>query len=307
MIVQLAALPVDDDYRAPLGSIHPLWRERDETEWLERHGGDVRVLISHSMKRVGAEILDRLPRLGLIANFGAGLDNIDLYLAQQRGVAVTHTPDAVTEDVADLAMTLALSSLRRVAAGDRFVRAGSWGLHSFGLGRSASGLKLGLFGYGRIGQAIARRAEAYGMQIGYVARARRDSPHIYFADLSGLATWSDILIVAASGGAETANVIDARILRALGEGGHLVNVARGSLVDERALYEALRTNVIAGAACDVFADEPHVSEDLRSLPNLIATPHIGSATVEARRRMADEVYSNVRAFLDGKPLRDRVV
>jgi lactate dehydrogenase-like 2-hydroxyacid dehydrogenase len=235
-----------------------------------------------------------------------GLDAIDLVAARDAGVRVTYTPGLLTGDVADLAMLLILSALRRHVEGHELVKSGRWEAERPALGRSPSRKKLGIFGFGRIGSAVAERAAMFGMEIGYCAREAKPVPHIRFPDIAGLAQWSDILLLSAPGGVETDRIVDGAVLEALGPAGLLVNVGRGSLVDEEALAEALHAGRIGGAALDVFAREPHVPERLLSAPNLTLSPHIGSATIETRRAMADQAFGNAASFLAGRPLRDEV-
>jgi lactate dehydrogenase-like 2-hydroxyacid dehydrogenase len=252
-----------------------------------------------------ADLWTSLPNLGLIASFGVGLDRIDLNEAKRRHVRVTYTPDTLTDDVADLAIGLILASLRKICAGDRFVRTGQWSAQPFVFGRSLKGRKLGILGLGRIGSAIARRAAGFGPQIAYHGRNQKhDVAYTYYANVEELAAFSDILCVCTPGGVETRHLIDAGVLSALGRDGYLINISRGSAVDEGALIEALRTHAIAGAALDVFENEPAINLGFLTLDNAVLTPHLGSATSDTRTRMADEVFANVQAFLDGRPLSD---
>jgi hydroxypyruvate reductase len=205
--------------------------------------------------------------------------------------------------VADLAILLMLAAARQLPAADRYVRAGSWPNGPMPLARKMSGARIGIVGMGRIGQAIAQRAAAFGMRIGYTARsAKPDVSHAYFATPKALAAQSDFLVVITPGGAATRKLINADVLAALGPQGYLVNVARGSVVDEAALIEALRTGTIAGAGLDVFEAEPNVPEALREMDNVVLTPHIGSATGQTRKAMADLALANLNAKFSGAPL-----
>jgi hydroxypyruvate reductase len=238
--------------------------------------------------RVGAELLAQLPALKIIAVMG---------------VVVTHTPGVLNDDVADLAIALMLTLSRQIARADRFVRAGQWSGGPLPLGRKVSGARLGIVGMGRIGQAIAHRATAFDMAIAYTARsAKTELPYNYHPSPAALAAQSDFLVVITPGGAGTRKLIDAQVLKALGAQGCLINVARGSVVDETALVEALRGGVIAGAALDVFEDEPNVPQALREMDNVVLTPHIGSATAQTRRAMAELAFANLDAQLSGRPL-----
>jgi len=218
-------------------------------------------------------------------------------------VMVTHTPAVLNDDVADLALSLMLAWARQIPRADRFVRAGEWPKGPLALGRKLSGARLGIVGMGRIGQAIAQRAAAFHMTIAYTARSPRPAlPHAYLPSAAALAAQSDYLVVITPGGAATKHLIDAAVLAALGPNGCLVNVARGSVVDEAALVEALRSGAIAGAALDVFEAEPNVPAALREMDNVVLTPHIGSATAQTRRAMAELAFANLDAKLSGRPV-----
>jgi hydroxypyruvate reductase len=223
--------------------------------------------------------------------------------AKARGIPVTHTPDVLNEDVADLALALMLGISRQLVRADHHVRSGAWTRGPLELGRKMSGARLGLVGIGRIGQGIARRAAAFGMEVAYTARhAHPELPYAFFPDATAVAEQSDYLVVITPGGEATRRLIDAKVLRALGPEGILVNVSRGSVVDEAALIEALESRSIAGAALDVFETEPAVPERLRQLPNVLLSPHIGSGTHATRQAMADLVVANLGAHFAGQPL-----
>lgn len=253
---------------------------------------------------VDAGLIARLPALEIIAINGVGYDGIDLDAAKTRGVRVTNTPDVLTDDVADLAIGLWLAVERRIAANDAAVRDGGWNVP---LARRASGRKIGIFGLGRIGHAIARRAEPFGGEILYTARSEKPVAWRFLPDIEALAAACDVLILAAPGGAGTQGIVDAAVLAALGSEGVLVNVARGSLVDQAALIAALEARGIAGAGLDVFADEPAVPDALKTMPNVVLSPHQGSATVETRGAMAALVLANLDAQLAGAPLPSAVI
>lgn len=253
--------------------------------------------------RVDDAFMAALPALRVISVMGVGYDGIDTAAAVRRGIQVTHTPDVLNDEVADTAIGLMLCAARQLPAADRYVRAGQWLKGAMPLQRRMSCARLGIVGMGRIGKAIAHRAEAFGMSIAYTARGpKADLPYRYFDDAASLAAQSDFLVVITPGGAGTRKLIDATVLKALGPKGILVNVARGSVVDEAALIEALRDGVIGGAALDVFEDEPRVPQALIEMPQVVLTPHIGSATRETRQAMCDLAVGNLRAFFDGQPL-----
>jgi hydroxypyruvate reductase len=262
----------------------------------------VRGIAASGESKVGAELIARLPALEIISVFGVGYDGIDVAAAKARGVVVTHTPDVLDDEVADLAIALMLAAARQLPAADRYVRDGHWPDGPMPLARKVSGARLGLVGMGRIGQAIARRASAFGMAIAYTARGVKPQlPYRFVATPVALAAESDFLVVITPGGAATRHLIGAAVLAALGAKGTLVNVARGSVVDETALVDALERGVIGGAALDVFEREPHVPERLRALPHVVLTPHIGSATRATRQAMADGAFANLKAHFDGVP------
>ena len=245
----------------------------------------------------------RLPALEIISIMGVGYDGVDVAAAKARGVMVGHTPDVLNDDVADLALALMLNIARRIPQADAYVRAGQWPAGPMPLARKMSGTRLGVVGMGRIGQAIAQRALAFGMSVAYTARsAKADLPFAFHATPQALAAASDFLVVITPGGAATRKLIDAEVLRALGPAGYLINVARGSVVDEAALIAALQQGTIAGAALDVFENEPQVPEALRALDNVVLVPHIGSATVQTRHAMAARAFANLEAHFAGRPL-----
>lgn len=263
----------------------------------------IRAIQASGESKVDAGLIAQLPALEVISVMGVGYDGIDVAAAKARNVVVTHTPDVLNDDVADLAIALMLAWSRQMTRADRFVRAGEWANGPLPLGRKFSGARLGIVGMGRIGQAIAYRAAAFGMTIAYTARsAKPDLPHTYYSSAAALAAVSDYLVLITPGGAATRKLVDADVLRALGPQGCVVNVARGSVIDESALIEALRAGTIAGAALDVFEAEPTVPQALREMDNVVMTPHIGSATAQTRRAMADLAFDNLDAKLSGKPV-----
>lgn len=263
----------------------------------------IRAIAASGESKVDADLIAQLPKLEIISVMGVGYDGIDVAAAKARGAVVTHTPNVLNDDVADLAIGLMLSAARQLPAADRYVRAGSWSNGPMPLARKMSGARLGLVGMGRIGQAIAHRAAAFGMSIAYTARnARPALPFKYVASATALAAECDYLVVITPGGAGTRKLINAEVLAALGTKGILVNVARGSVVDETALIDALERGVIGGAGLDVFESEPNVPERLRALPHVVLAPHIGSATTQTRQAMADLAFGNLREHFAGKAL-----
>jgi lactate dehydrogenase-like 2-hydroxyacid dehydrogenase len=286
---------------------HAVWSLPEPDKRIDEVASRVRGIATSGHRGASAALMDRLPKLEIISCFGVGVDAIDLKAAQQRGIAVTNTPDVLTDAVAELAIGLMLASARQIAAGDRFVRAGKWLDGPLPLAIKVTGARLGILGMGRIGCAIAEAARAFGMTIGYHGPRRKDVPHRYYEDLAALADDSDFLIVACPGGPSTARLVDARVLKALGPAGTLVNVSRGSVVDEPALIAALQDGSLGAAALDVFADEPRVPAALRAMENVVLSPHAGSATHATRGAMGQLVVDNLHAHFAGKPLLTRVV
>jgi lactate dehydrogenase-like 2-hydroxyacid dehydrogenase len=263
----------------------------------------IRAIAGSGDSKVSAALIDQLPALEIISVMGVGYDGIDVIAAKARGVVVTHTPGVLNDDVADLAIALMLGWARQLGRADRFVRAGEWTKGPLPLGRKVSGARLGLVGMGRIGQAIAHRATAFGMSIAYTTRtARTDLPYRHLPSAAALAAESDYLVLITPGGAGTYKLVNAEVLKALGPQGCVVNVARGSVIDESALIEALQAGTIAGAALDVFENEPNVPQALREMDNVLLAPHIGSATAQTRHAMADLAFHNLQARLSGRPL-----
>jgi hydroxypyruvate reductase len=263
----------------------------------------IRAICGSGESKVGADLIAQLPALEIVSIMGVGYDGVDVAACKARGVVVAHTPDVLNDDVADLAIALALNIARRIPQADRHVRAGLWPQGPMPLATKFSGARMGIVGMGRIGQAIAQRALAFGMTIGYTARSAKPAlPHAFHPTPRALAAASDFLVVITPGGAGTKKLIDASVLEALGPKGYLINVARGSVVDEAALIDALQRKAIAGAALDVFENEPNVPEALRALDNVVLVPHIGSATQATRQAMADRAFANLQAHFAGRPL-----
>lgn len=268
-------------------------------------GPGIRAAVTGAAVGIDAATIDALPDLGLIAVCAVGYDRTDVAHAHARGVAVTNTPDVLTDDTADMAVALMHAVFRRVPQYDRYIRAGEWVTKGEPpLARKLTGRRIGILGLGRIGGAIARRCEPFAGEIAYHSRRPvEDAPYRYAADARALAASVDILAIAAAGGPESAGLVDAGVLDALGPDGVLINIARGSVVDEAALITALAEGRLGAAGLDVFAHEPQVPEALLAMDNVVLAPHQGSATVETRRAMADLVVANLEAFFAGEPLR----
>lgn len=289
-------------------TIHQL--SMDKSTWLEQAkpvAGRVRFVQTTGFSGCPSALMAALPKLEIVGCMGVGVDAIDLAQAKQRGIAVTNTPEVLNDDVADLAIALLLMTARHLGLSERYVRDGRWKkLGNQALATKVSGKRLGIVGMGRIGKVIAKRAQAFDMDISYHARHSADVPFRHFPDILAMARAIDFMIVIVPGGPATKNLINAAVIEALGPKAIFVNVSRGSVVDEPALVTALVNGKLAGAGLDVFADEPNVPEALLKLDNVVLTPHVGSGTQETRGAMADLVVNNLRAHLDGKPLLTRV-
>lgn len=274
----------------------------DLASWGDTHGSKIKAVITSGALGTEIEVLERLPNLQVVTSFGVGYDPIDIDYLTERGIPVSNTPDVLNNAVAETALALMLGLTRRIPEADRFVRKGAWPTGKFPLGRQLTGKTCGIVGLGKIGKTIAKRAEAFEMQIAYYRRgeAYRDVNYPHYSDLAELAKASDYLVLIVPGGAQTQHLVNRDILQALGKDSYLINVARGSVVDEKALIAALQAGEIAGAALDVFEDEPNVPAELLAMDNVVLAPHIGSGTHETRQAMADLVFANLQQyFADG--------
>nr|WP_312969835.1 2-hydroxyacid dehydrogenase [Pseudomonas sp.] len=273
-----------------------LWEQKD---FIAEHGAEVDIVVTSARYGCSAEQLAQMPNLKAICSFGVGHDSIAVEQARARGIPISTTPEVLNECVADTAIGLIIDTARQFAASDQHVRQGNWLKGQYPLTRKVSGKKLGIVGFGRIGKEIAKRAAGFDMDIRY--HNRRPDPSAdygYEADLKALANWADFLVLACPGGASTHHLIDAEVLAALGAEGILVNISRGSVVDEPALVAALQAGTLGGAGLDVFEDEPRVPEALFAMPNVVLLPHVGSATEETRLAMENLVFDNLDAFIE---------
>ncbi|ACI57766.1 D-3-phosphoglycerate dehydrogenase [Rhizobium leguminosarum] len=288
--------------------VHRLWEAADRQELIARVGMDIRAIATRGELGASAELMKQLPKLEIVSCYGVGTDAIDLSYARANGIRVTNTPDVLTEDVADIAIGLLLATARQIPQADVFVRASQWGNVVMPLVTRVSGKKVGLAGMGRIGKAIAKRAAAFGCDISYFARNKdTDVAYAYQPDLVALADWADFLIVIVPGGQGTMKIINADVLKALGPNGMLINVSRGTTVDEEALIAALQDGTIQAAGLDVFLNEPKIDARFLALQNVVLQPHHGSGTVETRKAMGQLVRDNLAAHFAGSPLPTPVV
>lgn len=307
-ILQVGPLPpVAEDPLHQEFSVLRLPEEGGEA-FLSECSAQVKVVVTSSLSGVSGALMRKLPDLQAVINFGVGYETTDVDTGKELGIAVSNTPDVLTDCVADLAVGLLIDTTRGMTASDRFVRRGEWSQRQYPLGSRISGKHVGIVGMGRIGQAIAKRMAAFGSTIAYHSRTPVGAlAYPWYESLIDLASESDFLVVAVAGGPATAGLVSREVLLALGPAGYLVNIARGSVVDEDALVDALVQNSIAGAGLDVFAHEPYVPEELYDLDNVVLTPHLGSATTETREDMANLFLGNLRQFMDQGTLKTPVV
>ena len=266
----------------------------------------IRAMITAGGTALGADAMDMLPKLGAIVCYGTGYDGVDLAAAAKRNIAVGNSPGANAASVADIALTLMLAAVRRLPVLDQYVRSGDWaGAKPSPMMRPQNGMlgrKVGVYGMGEIGQKIAARVAAFETEVGYFSRSKRDVPYRYFDSLESLADWCSVLMIAVRAGEDTRHAVNADILKRLGEDGYVVNIARGSVIDQPALIAALTDKVIAGAGLDVYTKEPHAPDALTEFPNVVLTPHTGGHTLESHVAMQDCVLANLNAYFAGKPL-----
>jgi lactate dehydrogenase-like 2-hydroxyacid dehydrogenase len=295
--------PLEENY-----DIHKLWAAVDKSAFIASHADKVRAIATRGELGANSELIGKLPKLEIISCYGVGIDAIDLVAAKSRGIRVTNTPDVLTEDVADIALGLLISVARKIPQADTYVRDGSWQKANMPLVTRFHGKRLGIIGMGRVGAAVARRAVGFAMKISYFDTRRRDDlSYTYEGSILTLAKNSDFLVATVAGGSSTTRLIDAKVFEALGAKGYFVNVARGSVVDEPALLDALMGNKIAGAGLDVFWNEPNIDAKFLILPNVVLQPHHASGTVETRKAMGQLVRDNLAAHFSGQKLLTQVV
>jgi len=285
-----------------------LFHEDDPEAVIQDCKDDVVAINCTMDHKITDKIIAALPNLEIIATYSVGFDHIDLESAKKHGVKVTNTPKVLAAETADTGMALLLATARRIVEADMYVRVGKWLTSDMPLGTSLANKRIGIVGLGDIGSKVARRCEAFDMEVVYHGRhEQKDKPYKYYADVVEMAKDCDFLMLCCPGGAATANLVDIHVLEALGPEGILINIARGSVVDEPALVEALQNGTIAAAGLDVFAKEPHVPVEYISMDNVVLLPHIGSATLETRTKMGQLVIDNILAHFDGKPLLTEVI
>jgi hydroxypyruvate reductase len=282
---------------------HRYWTAPDKAALMKQLAPDCKIVVTSGSRGIGAADMAQLPKLELVACFGVGTDAIDLAHAKAHRIAVTNTPDVLTEDVADLAVSLILASIRRVVQADQYVRQGRWLKGNMALTQSMQGRQIGIVGLGRIGQSIAKRCVAFNTSIAYFGpRKKSELPYRHFDSVVALAQWADVLVAACPGGPATRNIISRDVLTALGAEGLFVNISRGSVVDQQALIEMLSSGQLGAAGLDVYNDEPNVPEALFSLDNVVLQPHQASATTSTRAAMGQLVLDNMSNYLAGKAL-----
>lgn len=301
-IIQIGSLTGSPTANAELAEryeVLELWKAQDPITFLHEQAQDVEVIATSAVMGCKAEVIAALPKLKAICSWGVGYDTINVEAAHARNVLVSNTPDVLNDCVADLAWGLMLACARNITWGDRFVRANDWENKKpmITLGTRVSGKKLGVVGLGRIGEAIARRGLGFDMDVAYHNRnPRNDVTYAYKSSLVELAAWSDFLVIATVGGASTKHLINEAVMRALGRKGMLINIARGSVIDEQAMVKLLSEGALGGAGLDVFEHEPKVPDALKSMNNVVLMPHVASATNETRRAMLDCLLQNLESF-----------
>lgn len=302
----LVLCPITDVMRDRLGAafdMHMLPKGHDPNGWLDENADQIGYVLTDGHIGISRDLLDRLPNVEIISSYGVGYDGVDVAAATARRVPVCHTPNVLNDEVATTALMLYLACWRNLEAEMANARSGGWAkTGALPLPRSGDKRTIGILGLGRIGKAIAAKLAPFGPTILYYGRTKQDVPFEYFDDLTAMATACDTLICVAPGDASTHHLINRDVINAIGRNGYLINVGRGSTVDETALIAALEVGDLGGAGLDVFEHEPHIPDALRTMPNVVMTPHIGSATVETRRAMGDLAIDNLIAYKDGQPL-----
>jgi lactate dehydrogenase-like 2-hydroxyacid dehydrogenase len=301
VLIPAPAMPLIMEGVETAFTAHRLWEQADPAAFIARQGGAIRAIAGGAKNRMDGDWLKQFPKLEFVANFGVGYDGVDATWCGRNEVIVSNTPDVLTDEVADLALGLLLATIRQLPQADAYLRRGDWLRGNFPLTTTLRGRRIGIVGLGRIGKAIAKRLEGFGVEIAYHGRNRQaDVGYAYFASLVEMAKACDVLLSVAPGGAATHRIINAEVLEALGPEGIVVNVGRGTVVDEPALVEALRAKTILSAGLDVFEDEPRVPQALIDMPHVVLLPHVGSASHHTRRLMGQLVVDNLVSWFSGK-------
>lgn len=303
LLVVTPLMPAQMEQLEETFQLHRYDQAEDRDAFLAQVGPRIRGVVTSGSGGFKAEMLNRLPALEIVSTSSVGTDSIAVAACKERGVHVTNTPDVLNDDVADLAIALVLSALRRLGPGHDYVRSGEWSRNGMmPLARSLKGKRMGIVGLGRIGMEIALRAAAMKMQIAYTARSRKNVDFTFYENVVELARNSDVLMLACPGGPATRHLVNATVLEALSPEAWVVNISRGSVIDESALIDALQRKAIGGAALDVFENEPHIDTRFYTLDNVVLYPHHASGTVETRSAMSQLVVDNLKAHFRQAPL-----
>ncbi len=301
VLIQTPSMPLIMEGIDKAFTLHKLWEQKDEAAFLKAHAASIRAIAGGFKKRLDGAYLKQFPKLEFVANFGVGYDGVDAAWCGQNGVLVSNTPNVLTDEVADLAIGLLLATIRQLPQSDAYLRRGEWLKGNYPLTTTLRERKVGILALGRIGKAVAKRLEGFGVEISYHGRTpQADVPYTYHKTLLGMAEAVDVLLSIAPGGAETHHIINAKVLKALGPDGIVINVGRGTVIDEQALIKALADKTILTAGLDVFEDEPRVPQALIDMPHVVLLPHIGSASHHTRRLMGQLVVDNLTSWFSGK-------
>ncbi len=302
VLISAPVMPMIEDGIDKAFTLHKLWEKPDPDAFIKQHAASIRAIAGGNKKRMDGDYLRQFPKLEFIANFGVGYDGVDAAWCGQNGILVSNTPGVLSNEVADLAVGLLLATLRQIPQSDAYLRRGDWlSKGNMPLTTTLRDRKVGIVALGRIGKAIAQRLEAFGVEIVYHGRTKQDdAPYRYFADLKDMATYADVLLSVAPGGASTHHIINADVLAALGSDGIVINVGRGTVIDEAAMIKALQNGTILSAGLDVFEDEPRVPQALIDIPHVVLLPHIASASHHTRKLMAQLVVDNLISWFSGK-------
>ncbi len=302
LLIASPMMPMIEEQLDKHFTVERLYKAVDKEKLLAEFGPKVRALGATPGMKVDASLMQKLPKLEIIGSFGVGYDAVDAKWAGEHGIVVTNTPDVLNEEVADTALGLLLATVRQFPQADRYVRAGKWTEKPFPLTVTLQDRTVGVVGMGRIGKAIAKRLEAFNTPVVYHSRSKAEGvSYKHYPDLKQMAKDADVLVVITPGGAATKHLINKEVLEALGPNGIVINVARGSVIDENALIEALRDRKILSAGLDVFEDEPNVPQALKDMDHVVLLPHVGSASVHCRNLMGQLVVDNLVAWAAGKP------